>query len=72
MPGKQAKSDPFTEFVEEGARLAVPEDETDGCRKRREAAASESGTPVGELDESDLLACADDEFLCAETLALWR
>ena len=34
-------------------------------------AASESGTPIGELDESDIVACADDEFLCSETLALW-
>ena len=64
-------SHPFTEFVEEVARLAVPEDDTHDCRKRRESAASESGTPIGELDESDLIACADDEFLCAETLALW-
>ena len=40
-------------------------------RGRREAAASESGTPIGELDESDIIACADDEFLCSEALALW-
>jgi hypothetical protein len=71
MPGTSQVSDPFMEFVEEVARLAVPEDETDECRKRRETAASESGTPIGELDESDLIACADDEFLCSETLALW-
>ena len=64
-------SDPFKEFVEEMARLTVPEDDTEENRGRREAAASESGTPIGELDESDLVACADDEFLCSEALALW-
>jgi hypothetical protein len=60
-------SDPFQEFVEEMARLAVPEE----SRGRREAAASESGTPISELDESDIVACADDDFLCSEALALW-
>ena len=30
-----------------------------------------SGTPISELDESDIIACADDELLCSETLALW-
>jgi hypothetical protein len=64
-------SDPFKEFVEEMARLAVPADDTEESRERREAAASESGTPISELDESDLVASADDEFLCSETLALW-
>ena len=64
-------SDPFKEFVEQMARLAVPEDDTEGSRERREAAASESGTPISELDESDLIACAGDEFLCSEVLALW-
>jgi hypothetical protein len=60
-------SDPFKEFVEEMARLAVPEE----SRARRAAAASESGTPISELDESDLIACADDEFLCSEVLVMW-
>ena len=54
-------SDPFKEFVEEMARLAVPEDDTEESRGRREAAASESGTPISELDE----------FLCSEALAVW-
>ena len=35
-------SDPFKEFVEEMARLAVPEDDTEENRRLREAAASES------------------------------
>jgi hypothetical protein len=62
---------PFKEFVEEMARLAVPEDDTEESRARREAAASDSGTPISELDESDLIASADDECLCSEALALW-
>ena len=64
-------SDPFKEFVEEMARLAVPEDDTEDNRRLHEVASSESGTPIGELDESDLIASADDEFLCSEVLALW-
>ena len=64
-------SDPFKEFVEEMARLAVPEDDTEENRGRREAAASKSGRPTTELDESDLIASADDEFLCSEALTLW-
>jgi hypothetical protein len=61
----------FKEFVEDVARLAVPEGHTEGSRGMRETAAFESGRPISELDESDLIACADDGFLCSETLALW-
>jgi hypothetical protein len=64
-------SDPFKEFVEQIAHLAVPEDDTEDNRRLREAAASDSGMPIGQLDESDLVASADDEFLCSEALALW-
>jgi hypothetical protein len=64
-------SDSFKEFVEQIARLAVPEDDTEENRRLREASASESGTPISELDESDIVASADDEFLCSEALALW-
>jgi hypothetical protein len=64
-------SDPFNEFVEQMARLSVPEDDTEQNWERRDIAASESGTQVRELDESDLIACADDEFLCSEALTLW-
>jgi hypothetical protein len=63
--------DPFKEFVEEIARLTVPEDDTEESRGRRKTAAFESGTPIGEVDESDIIACADDDFLCSEALALW-
>ena len=58
-------SSPFKELVEQMARLSVPEDDSEENRARREAATCESGTPIRELDESDLIACADDEFLCS-------
>jgi hypothetical protein len=64
-------SNPFRQLVEQMARLAVPEDDTEKNWERREAAASESGTPSSELDESDIVASANDEFLCSEALALW-
>jgi hypothetical protein len=64
-------SDQFNSFVEYIARLAIPEDDTEDNRGRREAAASDSGTPISELDESDIVASADDEFLSSEALALW-
>ena len=51
--------------------MTIPEDNSEENRGRRETAASESGTPIGELNECDMIACADDEFLCSETLALW-
>jgi hypothetical protein len=43
----------------------------DDNRRVRETAASDLGTPISELDESDVIACADDELLCSEALALW-
>ena len=70
-PLNRSVSDPLKEFVEQMARLTVPVDDTEENRGRREAAASESGTPIGELDESDIVASADDEFLCSEAIALW-
>ena len=70
-PFNRSMYDPFKEFVERVARLAVPEDDTEESRGQREVAASELGTPISDLDESDLVACADDEFLCSEALALW-
>ena len=64
-------TDPFKQLVEQLARLSVPEDDTEENCERRKIAASESGTPIRERDESDLIACADDEFLCSEALTLW-
>jgi hypothetical protein len=62
---------PLKEFVEQMARLTVPEDDTEENQERREPAASESGIQISELDESDFIAGADDEFLCSEALTLW-
>jgi hypothetical protein len=62
-------SDPFKQFVEEMSRLAVPEDDTEESRGRREAAASESGTPIGELEESTLSPTRTTSF-CARRR--WR
>ena len=39
-------SDPFKKFVEEMARLAVPEDDTEDNRDRREAATSKVGDAI--------------------------
>ena len=64
-------SDSLKELVEQMARLSLPEADTEDNRERRQIAASELGTPIRELDESDLIACADDEFLCSEVLTLW-
>ena len=64
-------SDPFKEFVEEMARLAVPEDDSEESRERRDAAASESGTPISELDQSDISPVPTTRLLCSEALALW-
>jgi hypothetical protein len=64
-------SDPFKELVEQMARLSVREDDTEENWERREIAASESRTQIRELDESDLIACADDVFLCSEVLTFW-
>ena len=64
-------SETFKEFVEQMARLAIPEDDSEETRRRRALAASELGTPIDEIEESDIVACADDEFLCSEALALW-
>ena len=67
--GVRSMSDPFRQLVEQMARLS--EDDTEDNRQWREIAASESGTRIRELDESDLIACVDDEFLCSEALTLW-
>ena len=64
-------SNPFKEFVAEMARLALPEDDTEESRARREANASESGTPISEPRRVRHHRCADDEFLCSEVLTLW-
>ena len=65
-------SDKFRQLVEKLARLLVPEDEVEEMQERREQAARESGRPVDEVTDEDVIVNADDEFLCSETQALWR
>ena len=64
-------SDPFREFVVEMARLAVPEDDVEEMCERRRQAAHETGRPIEEVTDEDVIVNADDEFLCGETLTLW-
>jgi hypothetical protein len=69
MSGKQAKV--VTPPCCSACCAASHVPRTPPATARREAAAAELGTPIGELDESDIVASADDEFLCSEALALW-
>ena len=64
--------DKFGEFVKKMARLLVPEDDVEEMRKRRKEAARESGRPVMQVTDEDVIVNADDEFLCGEALTLWR
>ena len=65
-------SDKFREFVKKTARLLVPEDDVEDMRERRKQAADAAGCPVEDVADEDVIVNADDEFLCSETLALWR
>jgi hypothetical protein len=65
-------SDKFGEFVKKMARLLVPEDDVEEMCERRKQMAHEAGSPVEEVTEEDVIVNADDEFLCSETLTLWR
>ena len=63
----------FREFVKMMARLLVPEDDVeDMLERRKEAAARETGCPFAQVADEDVIANANDEFLCGETLTLWR
>ena len=65
-------SDKFREFVKKMARLLVPEDDVEDMHERRKRAAHETGCPVEQVIDEDVIVNADDEFLCGETLTLWR
>jgi hypothetical protein len=65
-------SDKFREFVNKVARLLVPEDDVEDMRERRKQAADATGCPVEDVADEDVIVNADDEFLCSETLTLWR
>jgi hypothetical protein len=64
--------DKFREFVKKMARLSVPEDDVEEMVERRREAARESGLPVVQVTDEDVIVAADDEFLCGEALTLWR
>jgi hypothetical protein len=64
-------TDKFREFVNTMARLVVPEDDVEDMLVRRKEAARETGRPVAQVADEDVIVNADDEFLCSETLTLW-
>ena len=64
--------DKFREFVKKMARLLVPEDDVENMCERRRRAAHETGSPIDEVTDEEVIINADDEFLCGETLTLWR
>ena len=64
--------DKLKEFVKKMARLLVPEDEVEEMCERRKQAAHETGSRIEEVTDEDVIVNADDEFLCGETLSLWR
>ena len=65
-------SDKFKELVEKMARLLVPEDDVEDMRERRQQAARETGCLVEQVTDEDVIVNANYEFLCGETLTLWR
>ena len=65
-------SDEFRQFVKKMARLVVPEDNVEEMCERLLQAAHETGCPVEQVTDEDVIVNADDEFLCSETLTLWR
>ena len=64
--------DKFREFVKKMARLLVPEDDVEEMVERRREAARESGSPIVQVTDEDVIVAADDEFLCGEALTPWR
>ena len=69
---RSGSPDTLEEFVKKMARLLVPDDDVESMRERREHAAHETGCPVEQMTDEDVIVNADDEFLCGETLTLWR
>ena len=64
--------DKLRELIKKTARLLVPEDDVEDMRERRKEAARESGSPIVQATDEDVIVAADDDFLCGETLTLWR
>jgi hypothetical protein len=65
-------TDKFREFVKMIAHHLVPDDDVEEMLERREEAARETGRPVAQVADEDVIVNTDDEFLCSETLTLWR
>jgi hypothetical protein len=73
MTGNRSEPpDKFREFVRKMARLLVHEDDVEDMRERRKETAREIGCSIVQVTDEDVIANADDEFLCGETLTLWR
>jgi hypothetical protein len=73
MTGNRSEPpDKFREFVRKMARLLVPEDDVEDMRERRKETARETGCPVVQVTDEDVIVGADDNFLCGEALTLWR
>jgi hypothetical protein len=64
--------DKLRELIKKTARLLVPEDDVEDMRERRKEAARESGSPIVQVTDEDVIVAADDEFLCGEALTPWR
>jgi hypothetical protein len=73
MTGNRSEPpDKFRELVRKMARLLVPEDDVEDMRERRKEAAREIGCSIAQVADEDVIANADDKFLCGEALTLWR
>ena len=72
MTEDHCASSDIRDFVRKIARLLVPEDDVENMSERRKQAAYEAGCPIEEASDEDVIVNADDEFLCRETLTLWR
>ena len=69
---RSESTDKFREFVKRMAHLLVPDDDVEDMRERRKEAARETGRPVGQVADEDVIVNADDEFLCGAALTLWK
>jgi hypothetical protein len=65
-------SEKFREFVKKMAPLLVPENDVADMQERRKQAAHQTGCPIEQVADEDVIANADDEFLCGEMRTLWR
>ena len=62
---RSGSPDTLEEFVKKMARLLVPDDDVESMRERREQAAHETGCPVEQVADEDVIVNAGDEFYAA-------